>query len=194
MMCRLAFLVRHGESTLNTMGLVSNDLDGYPLTENGKEQALRLAEELRKIHIDSIITSPMLRARQTAQIISSGLGIQARLDPRLAEIGFGKFNNGPFTSVPKMTYESHELEQWKDVEKRVIQAIYDYQGNVVFVSHMFPIRVAIAHFLGLDEEESLGIYSFANASISVIDVKNNSVLAVGSPRVSENLLRKIKGI
>jgi len=39
-MCRLAVLVRHGESTLNTMGLVSNDLDGYPLTENGKEQAI----------------------------------------------------------------------------------------------------------------------------------------------------------
>jgi len=189
-MCRLAVLVRHGESTLNTMGLVSNDLDGYPLTENGKEQAFRLAGELRKIHIDSIITSPMLRARQTAQIISSGLGIQARL----AEIGFGKFNNGPFISVPKMTYESPELEQWGEVEKRVIQAIYGYQGDVVFVSHMFPIRVAVAHFLGLDEDESLGIYSFANASISVIDVKNNRVLAVGSPRVSDRLLKKIEEI
>jgi len=59
---------------------------------------------------------------------------------------------------------------------------------------MFPIRVAIAHFLGLDEDESLGIYSFDNASISIIDVKNNSVLAVGSPRVSERLLKKIRGI
>jgi broad specificity phosphatase PhoE len=169
-------------------------MDGYPLTENGREQVLRLTGELRKIHIDSIVTSPMLRARQTAQIISSGLGIQVRLDPRLAEIGFGKFNNGPFINVPKMTYESHELEQWEDVEKRVIQAIYDYQGDVVFVSHMFPIRVAIAHFLGLDEDESLGIYSFANASISAIDVENSRVLAVGSPRVSDRLLRKIKEI
>ena len=93
-----------------------------------------------------------------------------------------------------MTYESPELEQWGEVKERVIQAIYDYQGNVVFVSHMFPIRVAVAHFLGLDEDESLGIYSFANASISVIDVKNNRVLAMGSPRVSDRLLRKIRGI
>ena len=65
MMCRLAFLVRHGESTLNTVGLLSNDLDRYPLTENGKEQALRMSEELKKIHIDSIVTSLMLRTGRT---------------------------------------------------------------------------------------------------------------------------------
>jgi Fructose-2,6-bisphosphatase len=190
-MIKFAVLVRHGESITNTMGIVSDDIDKYPLSEKGIKQARFVGNELKKINVDGILTSPILRARHTAEIISSVLQKEIKIDQRLREIGFGRFNNGPFSITPKFTYESDEIEAWTDIEKRMLSVMNDYNGNLILVSHAFPIRVIIAHFLNLDENESFGI-SLGNASISVIDIINKKVLAIGSPIITENLMKSLK--
>ncbi|MGC8565899.1 MAG: histidine phosphatase family protein [Thermoplasmata archaeon] len=191
-MIKFAILVRHGESLSNALNIVSSDLDKYPLTDKGKNQALRAGNELKKLNIDAILSSPIMRARETAQIISSILNVPYKTDDRLMEIGFGKFNNGPFQNTPKFTYESKEIEPWESIEKRMLSILSDYSGNVVLASHAFPIRVLIAHFLRLGENESFGI-SISNAGISAVDVPNSNVLAIGSPVVTENMISKING-
>lgn len=189
-MIRFAILVRHGESFTNTMNIVSDDLDKYPLTEKGRNQAKNAGNEIRKIAIDFIISSPILRARETAEIISSITGKEIVIDNRLREIGLGKFNNTPFQTAPKFTYVSEEMEKWENIERRMLSVIDDYSGNAVLVSHAFPIRVLVAHFLNLEENESFGI-SLGNASISIVDVLRKNVLAIGSPVITENLRNKI---
>ncbi|MDP8012240.1 MAG: histidine phosphatase family protein [Thermoplasmata archaeon] len=189
-MIKFAILVRHGESVSNTMNIVSRDIDKYPLTEKGRNQVKFTGNELKKIKLEKIVTSPVLRAKETAEIISKIIDIPFKIDERLIEIGFGKFNNGPFQITPKFTYESKEMETWENIEKRMLACINDYSGNVLFVSHAFTIRVLISHFLSLDENESFGI-SISNASISVLDVQNKRVLAIGSPVITEKLEKKI---
>ncbi len=191
-MIKFAILIRHGESVSNTLNIVSGDLDKYPLTDKGKNQAIRAGNELKKLNIDAIVSSPILRVRETAQIISSILNVLYKTDERLMEIGFGKFNNGPFQNTPKFTYESSEIEPWGSIERRMLSIMNDYSGNVVLASHAFPIRVLVAHFLKLGENESFGI-SIANAGLSVINVPKGNVLAIGSPVVTENLINQING-
>jgi len=188
-MIKIAILVRHGESYSNTLNIVSDDLDKYPLTDKGIIQVNKAAEELRKIRIDSILSSPIRRARETAEIISKSLGNGYAIDERLREIGFGKLNGQPLENVPDFTYLSPEIEPWERIEKRMLSVIEEYEGNVLLISHAFPIRVLIAHFLSLGENESYGIF-IKYATISMINVKNGKVIAIGSPVVTEDM-RKV---
>ncbi len=67
--------VRHGESQANASGLIAT-LDS-PLTEKGKEQAHKTGQELKNKGIDTILCSPLTRARQTAEIIAGELKINS---------------------------------------------------------------------------------------------------------------------
>lgn len=69
-------LVRHGESEANATGVIAT-LDS-PLTSKGKAQALKTAREVKKFNIDTIVSSPLLRARQTAETIASELGLPTK--------------------------------------------------------------------------------------------------------------------
>ena len=68
-------LLRHGESEGNISGVLQGQTD-YPLTKTGIEQAQRLAStwKAQDVKFDLIISSPLLRASQTAQIIATNLG------------------------------------------------------------------------------------------------------------------------
>ena len=83
--------IRHGQATTNLKGIISSDEKKYPLTLTGTKQAEHGAALLKKQHIDLIISSPILRARQTAEIIGKQLGVPVRFDKRLKEINFGTF-------------------------------------------------------------------------------------------------------
>jgi valyl-tRNA synthetase len=85
--------VRHGEAENNVSLTVSNDIDRYPLTETGKKQIMELAEQLRGQQYERIIASPILRTKQTAEIISAVLGIPVEFDDRIKEVGFGEYNH-----------------------------------------------------------------------------------------------------
>lgn len=71
----MIYFTRHGESEANIEKIFSNKGFKHFLTENGIQQALRLSEILQDKKINTIISSPVLRAIQTASIISSELGI-----------------------------------------------------------------------------------------------------------------------
>ncbi|MEL9998886.1 MAG: histidine phosphatase family protein [Thermoplasmata archaeon] len=183
-MMDLAILVRHGESYTNKINIVSEDVEKYSLTELGIKQANNVAKELKKIGIEHIYSSPIRRARETAGIISNELKMDVELDYRLKEIGFGKFNGKKLEDVPDFTYQSNEIEPWENIEKRMLSIIEEKEGKCLLVSHAFPIRVIIAHYLSLGEDESFGIF-INYATISMIDVKKGKVIAIGSPKVTK---------
>lgn len=72
------YLARHGQSEANVSGIFANRVDGYPLTEKGRQQseelAVRLGVELAGRPVASLRTSPILRARQTAEILAHRWG------------------------------------------------------------------------------------------------------------------------
>ena len=83
--------VRHGESEANVLWEFSNGLDRHPLTEKGRQQAYDLAHRLRGLPITACYSSPILRAVQTAEILSAELGISYQVADALREFDVGIF-------------------------------------------------------------------------------------------------------
>jgi broad specificity phosphatase PhoE len=86
---RRLYIFRHGETDWNRAGRIQGHTD-IGLNLRGRAQAHDLAERLRRYTIDAVLTSDLSRARQTAQIVASRLGIPVFLDRRLREASLGQ--------------------------------------------------------------------------------------------------------
>lgn len=86
------YFVRHGETVWNVENKICGATDS-PLTENGRKQARELGNKIvsEGIQFDEILYSPLSRAKDTARIISDSTGINARVENRLIEQNFGKW-------------------------------------------------------------------------------------------------------
>lgn len=84
------YLVRHGETDWNLVRRIQGNAD-IPLNEKGRAVARATAEAIKEMPIDVIFSSPLVRARETAEILAAGRGMEVQVDPRLKEIAFGEF-------------------------------------------------------------------------------------------------------
>ena len=91
----MLILVRHGESTGNADGLLLGRIDA-PLTERGVAQARAVAPWLTGA--TRVISSPLARARATAEALGTGLPVE--IDERWIEVDYGEFDGTPLGSVP----------------------------------------------------------------------------------------------
>ncbi len=178
--------IRHGESESNIYGIISDDYNRFPLTERGREQAKWTSEQLRGLRFDGIISSPILRAFQTAEIIGEAVGIEPIIDERAKESSFGMYNNKNVKDIPEKKREELDMEPWDSHIKRMLSLIADYRGSYIIVSHALPIKAIICHFLDLSEIESFSI-EIKNASMSAVLLKDKKVLSVGSLLLSRRI-------
>ncbi|MDR7087980.1 broad specificity phosphatase PhoE [Aeromicrobium panaciterrae] len=79
--------VRHGQSTWNAMDRMQGHELSPPLTDLGREQATAAAEALADRNVVRILSSPAVRARQTADLIAARLGLEVLEEPLLLEKG-----------------------------------------------------------------------------------------------------------
>ncbi len=122
--------LRHGQSTWNAAGRLQGHTAHPPLTELGRAQAQQAAEQLAVLDIARIVTSPAVRARQTACLVGRHLGLEVRVDPRLIEQGLAE----PAAHVEQRT-------------RAVLDDIADDTG-VLLVSHGDVIGLAVARATG----------------------------------------------
>jgi broad specificity phosphatase PhoE len=88
---RIIYLARHGETEWNRIGRWQGVTD-IPISDVGREQALALAERLRRHGIARLHASHLARALETARIVAAQLELPApAVDPRLRERGYGVF-------------------------------------------------------------------------------------------------------
>ncbi len=86
----IVWLLRHGQSVWNEMGLAQGQTEDAPgLTERGRRQAAAAAGELQGAGISVVLSSDLLRAEETARIVAQRLGVEMRLEPRLRERALG---------------------------------------------------------------------------------------------------------
>jgi broad specificity phosphatase PhoE len=83
------YFVRHGESEANTRHVISNRESPFHLTERGRQQAQALAGKLSGIPFKAIYSSPVLRARETADILSAAISIPYQVTEALREYDCG---------------------------------------------------------------------------------------------------------
>jgi probable phosphoglycerate mutase len=88
------WFLRHGETDWNAQGLSQGRTD-IPLNQVGVMQAERAARTLRTARIATIVASPLVRARRTAEIVAAPLDLPVALDPDLAEVNFGEREGQP---------------------------------------------------------------------------------------------------
>jgi probable phosphoglycerate mutase len=90
------YFVRHGQTVWNVENKICGATD-IPLTELGHEQAIETGRKILEegIKADEILYSPLSRAADTARHISEITGIPARMEPRLIEQSFGKWESTP---------------------------------------------------------------------------------------------------
>lgn len=84
--------VRHGESEGNAQNIRQGNRLDFPLTELGRQQAKQAAEILAKDEFAVIFTSSLVRAKQTAEIISKKLKVSMEIRPEIHEINLGDFS------------------------------------------------------------------------------------------------------
>lgn len=89
-MGQIIFL-RHGQAKNNVDKILAGRTEGVPLTETGISQAQHAAELLTHMKIGAIYSSPIQRAKHTAEIVGEKNSIDVTIDDRLIELDMGKF-------------------------------------------------------------------------------------------------------
>ncbi|KAB8192139.1 bifunctional RNase H/acid phosphatase [Nonomuraea phyllanthi] len=154
-------LLRHGETELSIERRFSGRGDAE-LTPNGLAQAAAAAERLsREPYLpDAIVSSPLKRARQTAEAVARRTGLDIDVDDDLRELDFGAWEGHTFTEVQRRW--PAELAAWladpeaappggesfASTERRVRAAgdrlVERYEGKTVLVvSHVTPIKMVL---------------------------------------------------
>lgn len=174
-------LIRHGQTTFNAEGRLSGRLD-VELTDRGRRQADAAAAAVRAIGSpDLIISSPLARARSTALAV----GAEMRIDERWIELDYGELDGRPLADVPRELWDSWRAnpsfappggESMQLLDARVADACDELatvatDGLVVVVTHVSPIKAAVAWALGVSGSVAWRMF-VAPASMTRIAIRN----------------------
>jgi broad specificity phosphatase PhoE len=153
------FLARHGQTAYNLEGRFQGQ-QAVPLDDTGRAQAGELAERATAHRFAALWCSPLLRARETAEIVSARIGLEAKEDPRLMETDAGDWTNRPFVDVQAEAPELFEKfftgnpsfafpggESFAAQELRVAASLEEIEAGALpalVVCHGMVIRAALS--------------------------------------------------
>jgi len=180
--------LRHGQAKNNTERILAGRTKGIPLTDIGIEQAEHTAELLKHMNISAIYSSPIQRAKHTAEIVGEHNSLGVTIDDRLIELDMGKFTGMPYDEIFNshgnvfMKFYNDELEiahngveTFAQVKKRVL-GIVDHiiekhpDENIVLVTHMDPIKAMLSTVVDLSPTNLFELI-IANASLNIFREK-----------------------
>jgi broad specificity phosphatase PhoE len=183
-----ALLMRHGETRWNREGRVMGR-NPVELSENGRAQVEAVVVLARSLRPDLIVTSPLVRARQTAEIIADGLGgVEITEDPGIAEVSYGRWEGMTYYELIEdphyaiyrespVEYPTPGGETIPHVQARGVAAVHRAVAanpgrRILFVSHGDIIRTVLCYFLGL-ELKFFHRVRIDNAALSGIQIAGN---------------------
>jgi len=153
------YLARHGRTAYNLEGRFQGQ-QPVPLDDVGRAQAGDLAERAAAHGFSALWTSPLRRARETADIVAERLGLTPREDPRLMETDAGDWTDRSFAEVQAQTPELFTAfitgdpqfafpggESFADQEVRVAAALVEVERRelpALVVCHGMVIRAALS--------------------------------------------------
>lgn len=179
----LLHLVRHGQSLWNLERRLQGQTMWVPLTELGRQQAAGAAEQLAQRKITAIWSSDQQRAVETAEVISTRLGIGIQLTPLLREQALGELEGMSYNDLvaedAPVGVDISEVrwgggESVADVYRRLQQLaetfVRDFAepAEVVVVSHGDTLRVLLAVLAARGHREVDWNDSFANGEVRTL--------------------------
>ena len=167
------YVLRHGETEWNRLGRLQGTLNS-PLTPKGETQAKKMAEILRRETegkpIPRVVSSPLGRACQTAEIVSNVLKIPFSLDARLAEVNMGDWNGHIYKEIklrwPEAFLDAGDAdwnffsstgENYDTVRNRVATWLSEQHSDVIAVGHGLSGKLLRGAYLGLPYAATLAL-------------------------------------
>lgn len=159
------YFTRHGQTIWNVENKICGATD-IALTELGHQQAIELGKKLvtENIHIDEILYSPLVRASETARHISEITGVPMRMEPRLKEQNFGRYESTPRDGEEFQEMKTHFIDHFGSGETmlHLAQRIYNLLDDIkaeaddktyLLVAHNGIARVIHSYFHDMGNEE-----------------------------------------
>ncbi|MCR5102202.1 MAG: histidine phosphatase family protein [Butyrivibrio sp.] len=174
------YFTRHGQTIWNVENKICGATD-IALTDLGRQQANELAEKIKSenIHIDKILYSPLIRAKDTALIVAEKTGIPAQEEVRLTEQNFGKYEstprNGAEFQEAKRSFINHfeSGETMLHLAQRIYnlldEVIADKDNTYLLVAHNGIARVVQSYFNDMTNEE-YSAFGIRNCQLVEFDI------------------------
>ena len=143
------YLLRHGETDWNIEGRLQGRMD-IPMNESGKEQIKTIGQFLKDsgFCVDRIISSPLLRAKQTTEIISKAIDFEGNIsfDELLLERSFGKLEGVLWTPEIDLDDTMHGIESVEILCQRGQEVLSKYidEKDVLIIAHGAIIKAIVA--------------------------------------------------
>ena len=181
------YIVRHGETEANKNGYLQGWTD-VPLNENGRIIAELTGRGIKGIRFDHCISSPLIRAKETAEILlrESGNSASISFDDRIKEMNFGSLEGMSvrdgkliqFLKEPIVDYKFPDGESFQEVMKRTQEFLKELiakdDGKTYLVStHGCALR-AMLNFLYEDKDDYWHGHVPYNCCVNIIEVKNGT--------------------
>ena len=182
------FIARHGATRLSAHGRFAGAV-AVGLSEEGRQQAARLAERLRHAGLAAVYTSPVSRALETARAVAEACGVPLAAHDGLREVDHGRWEG--LTRDEAAARYPEEYAAWRadpfaraarggesgaDVLRRALPAVREIVARhpgerVLVVSHRAAIRLVLGALLGLDPRRYREQLDQAPASVNVVDFR-----------------------
>lgn len=187
----ILYMLRHGETDWNKEHKLQGSVD-IPLNEKGRHVARLTKVGLENVKFDVAFTSPLLRARETAEIILSGSNVEIIIDDRIREVGFGAYegtdakNKAPelalFFEQPEAFASVNGIESYEHILERVGSFWQDLCENetykdstILLTTHGAAMKCLISV---MKEKEIADIWKsrlHKNCGITIVEVKDGKV-------------------
>ena len=181
-MATTVILVRHASHD-RVGSVLCGRMPGVTLGEEGRREAKVLADRFRNEAIAAVITSPLERARETAEVIADRIGVPVEIDEALTEIDFGEWTGQSFDALDpdphwrlwnssRSTTRPPGGEPMSAAQARIVHRIERLreehpEAQVILVGHCDVIKSALAHHLGLSLDR-YDRFEISPASVSVL--------------------------
>ena len=199
-------LVRHGETVWHAENRYAGVTD-VALTPRGEEQAVRLASWARTAGLVAVWSSPLSRARRTAQVCAVAADLPLDVDARLRELDFGEGEGLTSTEMTARFPDAraafltdpvvHPLPGGEDpvaAAQRFTECVQEiaekhHDGRVLVVAHSSAIRLALCHLIGVPLAEYRRLFpSLRNCALTELRLRADRVglLQFNTPPVEES--------
>ena len=192
-------IIRHGQTTWNIEHRLPGQLPGIVLTEEGRQQAVRLAKALTVFPLSTVVSSPLERARDTAQYLTHERNLELQFEPDLMDTNVGHWSGQVYEELAKTdpawrayvndpTVAPDGVETFPQVQQRVVAAVERWRmrenvgSYLAFVAHADVVKLLLAHYLRVDVKHALTLH-IDNASVSIVEIYKEEecphVVAIG---------------
>jgi probable phosphomutase (TIGR03848 family) len=144
-------LIRHGRTTSNANGTLAGWTEGVGLDDVGRSQAADLAERLRRMPVRAVVSSPLQRCLETAQIlVTAFVGVTVQTDDRIGECRYGAWTGGSLKDLAqeplwRTVQDQPSSARFPDGEQFAGESIAEMQARALQAVRDIDTRVGAEH-------------------------------------------------